>query len=964
MVRVTAFFFEIYDRILGRENGTGNFIEMRVISYSFTEDFIQNVADYIQSSFLSQNKDISKLAIVFGGKRPSLFLKRELSKRIGKSFFPPCFFSIDEFIEYVLRKKESFVKISDLDACFIIYNLAKTMFPEVLQARKSFSEFLPWAREILAFIEQLDLEDIQPEALKNITYNARIGYDVPQSINLLLQNIISLRDAYHTVLKEKKTYSRGLLYLLAKRYVKQVNFEEFDKILFCNFFYLHRTEEEIIKDIYERDKAILLFQGNEEEWSVLKNIAKNFSCSIVPLKEAKPAYKLSLYSAFDTHSEVCLVREILKKIENLERTVIVLPDPDNIVPLLSEITPFVKEFNVSMGYPLKRSSLSALFTLLFKSQTTRRGNEYYTKDYLRVLRHPFIKNLKILPEPSITRVLVHKIEEILLGMVETPLGGSLFVNLKEIENLKELYILTEDTLRSMGVEVKQGEIIDILKELHTLLFYTWENLNNFYEFSLALEKFVDILVEKSFLASYPLNLRIAEKILSIKEELKNAVFSKETFSREDMFKIFENKLESEVISFAGSPLKGLQILGLLETRSLNFDHVIIMDTNESVLPKLRLYEPLIPREVMLNLGLNRLEKEEEIQRYQFMRLISSAKNVYLVYEESKDKEKSRFIEELIWEREKESNTLNVVPVTQAHFEIKVLPHKKEIRKNPEVIKFLENFVYSASSINTYIHCPLRFYYQYVLGLKEKEDLQEDPEGAEIGQFIHKLLEETFGRFIGRKPNINKNFKDFFFNTLERNFEETFQKRMKSDSFLLKEIIKARLGRFLQKEEKREIEKIICLEREFYREIMFSEVCCKFMAKIDRIDRVNDGSILIIDYKTGGREFLPKGIDKLEKMEFSRESIKNIIQSFQLPLYLYFMEEYYQGEKVIASLYNLRTLEIDSFPKDALHKEEVMDVCMKALRFVVNEIMDPGVTFTPDEEDARYCRYCPFFYLCR
>ena len=87
-------------------------------------------------------------------------------------------------------------------------------------------------------------------------------------------------------------------------------------------------------------------------------------------------------------------------------------------------------------------------------------------------------------------------------------------------------------------------------------------------------------------------------------------------------------------------------------------------------------------------------------------------------------------------------------------------------------------------------------------MKEKEDLQEDPEGAEIGQFIHELLEETFGRFIGRKPNINKNFKDFFFNTLERNFEETFQKRMKSDSFLLKEIIKARLDRFLQKEEKR------------------------------------------------------------------------------------------------------------------------------------------------------------------
>ena len=104
-----------------------------------------------------------------------------------------------------------------------------------------------------------------------------------------------------------------------------------------------------------------------------------------------------------------------------------------------------------------------------------------------------------------------------------------------------------------------------------------------------------------------------------------------------MFKIFDAKISGELVKFHGSPLKGLQILGLLETRSLNFENVIVLDVNEGVLPRLNIYAYLIPREVMISLGLDQMELEEEIQRYQFMRLLSSAKDVHLIYRESKDK---------------------------------------------------------------------------------------------------------------------------------------------------------------------------------------------------------------------------------------------------------------------------------------------------------------------------------------
>jgi len=322
----------------------------RIINYNLTDNFIERLADFIDENFIRQGKDLSKLAIVFGGRRPALFLKKELSRKIKKGFLSPHFFSIDEFVEYALSKKETFSKIPDLDACFIIYKLSQELAADILKERDSFSRFLPWAREILNFIEQLDLEDIRAESLKNIQEKAGIGYDVPENINALLKDIISIRDAYHAALKKKKAYSRGLQYLACSQYIREIDFSEFSQMLFCGFFYWHKTESNIIRHLYDSKKATLIFQGVDFEWGALK-----------PQERQKPNYELSIQCGHDLHCEVGLVKEILKKARELDSTVIVLPEPDNIIPLVSEISGEVEEFNVSMGYPLKRAALYSLF---------------------------------------------------------------------------------------------------------------------------------------------------------------------------------------------------------------------------------------------------------------------------------------------------------------------------------------------------------------------------------------------------------------------------------------------------------------------------------------------------------------------------------------------------------------------------------------------------------------------------
>ena len=136
---------------------------------------------------------------------------------------------------------------------------------------------------------------------------------------------------------------------------------------------------------------------------------------------------------------------------------------------------------------------------------------------------------------------MHKIEEILLGIERTSLGGNLFIKLADIERSSDLYDLALKMTKKMDLEVNWDGLNNIVKELHSLLFELWEDINNFYDFSLSLERFIDILVKKSFLNSYPLNVRMAEKIFSIKEELSNASFNKEVFPKEDIFKIFDNR---------------------------------------------------------------------------------------------------------------------------------------------------------------------------------------------------------------------------------------------------------------------------------------------------------------------------------------------------------------------------------------------------------------------------------------
>jgi hypothetical protein len=661
-----------------------------------------------------------------------------------------------------------------------------------------------------------------------------------------------------------------------------------------------------------------------------------------------------------------MVREIVKKIEHPERTVLVVPEAEALIPVLSEVAPLVKDLNVSLGYPFRRSSIYSLLECIFRAQSTRKDGAYYAVDYIKTISHPLVKNLRLPHDPAVTRVLVHKMEELLVGIEDSPLTGSLFMHPEEVRETPALYTAARDLLFRMDKAAKEEELRAAVEALHELLFFSWEHIATFADLCAVLERFLGALLEKSFIASYPLNIRAVERLFAIIDELRQSSFAAERFGRDEIFAMAEDRLGNEMVSFTGSPLKGFQVLGFMESRSLNFENVIVMDMNESVLPKLHLQEPLIPREVMLALGLTRLEKEEEIQRYQFMRLITAAENVHLVYAEGAQKEKSRFIEELVWQRQKESGTLDALPVLGARFGATPAAEKAPREKTGEVLACLGKARYSATNLNTYLACPMQFYFRYLLGLEEKEDLSDEPEGAEIGNFVHEFLSSVFQRYIGKRPVIDAAFEKHYFAALDDLFARTLARKMKSGAFLVKEILNHRLREFLEHEKTRPVEEIVCLEKDVTEELAAGGARFTFTARIDRIDRLTDGTLLIIDYKTGSSRLMPGKAAALSAMTMTRESIRDTVGSFQLPLYAELVGRRFGEGRIDAALYDIRAAELRYFFEGADDETRRVKAarCREAMDHVLGELVDPAVPFAADDTDRTRCSHCPYFYACR
>ena len=962
----------------------------KIYSLDFGLDLIDWLADAILKEQSVGRTDFSSLAVVFPGKRPQFFLRKALAERIKGPFLPPRIYSIEEFIQYLAQKSarqsqndQSALPIGMLDAAYLIYKAIGDLKLTYLAWQKElgFAQILLWARKIFQFLDELDKELVSAKQLLNLQANATIGLPVPDYLNHLLENINQIRTQFHALLKQYNLTTTGINYSRVAAAIDELRLEEFKRIYLAGFFALTASEKKIFKSLLEQGAATLLWQRDQDQWPIFEELEKFFAIKPqrIELKQRK-SQKIRLYEGFDTHSQMQGVRDVLSAIRGSEDTCIVLPQAGALMPLLYQGLPASPDnYNISLGYPLKYTPLYALIDMIIRVHDRRRQDgSFYTRDYLNLIMHPYLKNISTPESPAeATRILIHKIEEVLLGIDKSAVNPiRAFIKLEQIEEDAYIFNAASGIIHNAGLTpVEAGVLRGLLRLIHQKFLFGFEDCLKLCDYVSAAQEMLNFILEKSKVQGDIFSGEAFERILGMLEEMGQVLFKDEPFKEKTaFFELFKSSLSYENIPFSGTPLKGLQILGLLETRCLKFNNLLVLDLNEGVLPKIDKGESLIPEGIFPVLGLNHYHKKEEIMRYHFRRLLSAAANAFLFYAvSSRNKEaRSRFIEEIIWQEEKKNRCLfSPDKIKRIHFPL--IPQRQEfsLKKSLAALEILNRQIYSASSLDMYLNCPARFYFHYCLGLREKEEIPQEQQAQDVGNLMHALLKDFYALFLNKTVTLDKESRDYLFELKEKKMQEFFAQES-GERYLLSRIIDHKLKLFLNHEAKRKEEvKILYLEQEF--PLGASEIKLQtalrqvsLKGKIDRIDERRFSGrrqLVILDYKTGGWGMPKKSI--ICQPPSGRQQIKKAIGSFQLPLYIYLFSQFRKvpAEQLQAGFYSLRDIE-EQFLFGAGDSAGMLEACFKACAQILSEILCPDFEFVRDDSNSRYCSHCPFAALCK
>ncbi|MBU0900093.1 PD-(D/E)XK nuclease family protein [bacterium] len=930
--------------------------------------FSKNLIEFIAEELIKEERDdFSQILMIFPHHRPAIYLNQALSKKLVSSFFPPKIYSMDDFINFLIQKTPSSLakRIANLDDIYLLFEIV-TKIAEApwKKTSSSFTQFLPWGLKLAQVIEELDIELVSDEMIKKADLGKHWDLKVAEKASLLMNYLGQIRKDYHASLKKHNLSTRGQDYALAASYIEEIEIGLFKKIYLAGIFAMSKAEKIIIQHLLKKPEVTFIRQNNGDSWTPFKEM--DSWAEKVELKEEKDTSpEIFLYRAFNTHSEVMGLRDLLIKEnpDSNEKTAIILPEPSTLIPLLSEVmTTISVDYNITMGYPAVRTPIYALLDLFIKLQESKREDTYYLWDYLSLLTHPYIKNLSYLVEPTQMRTLIHSIEEIFLEKKRP------FIKLEEIEECSKLF---EQVSQTTEGSISSVNFKDILLYLHNFLIRRMAKIKTIRELGNFFEEILIFLLTHSPAARYPFSGEFFSTFLEFLKNLKNSLIKDEEFNQlKDLFEIFRQVVKERFISFKGIPLKGLQILGLLETRCLNLNQVFILDTNEGLLPSVELCDSLLPFSLRSILGMPLYYDQEEIYRYHFQHLVSGAGKVYIFYRETEKDFRSRFIERLVWEEEKKQGKLKVLEATPVELNIFLRPLSKfKASKISPIISVLKEMSFSPTMLDLYLQCSAKFYFAKVLGLKEKENTLE-LDSIRIGNLLHKTLESLYQSLIG-KGWIGKEQYLFLEEKLTLVLEEIFLENFGEifgESYLLKELAFRHLKEYLRLEKEQLLgeHQIISTEKMLSCRLKLKNGrVINLKGKIDRIDLLTNEEYMIVDYKLGGN--LERYTCKMfDQVLTNRNEIREKINSLQLPFYLFLYQKLYfiPYSKINAKLVSLQTKkEKILFDQEAGREKFIEEFFLPTVENLIGEILDEKILFVADGQEEA-CQSCSFFTLCQ
>ena len=938
---------------------------MNVLLISSSENLVERVADHL----IGIEKDYSSSLVIFPGKRPSHFLRKVLADKEKSSFMPPVILSMDEFIEHAHDESLGLDgrKLEAIDAISILYSIHAAS-PEHL-GRKSFltpDTFFPVGMKLYNDLEELHIEGIPSKKVKEIDSIA--GENVPEPTAKRLQSLSYFYETFYKRVEEGRFSTRSSRYQAVSENIDRLNLDRFKKVIPAGFFALTESEKKIFRSLMKRENSLFIFQEGE-------GIRKKLSdLGITVNKEfASTEPEIHCYKSPDSHGQVLGVSTLLKnRIDKKERidenTVIVLPSSETLLPLFHQALSLLDpdNYNVSLGYPLQRTPLFGFFNNLMEVVTTMDGDRLYVPYYLEFILHPYTKNIYFQGRADITRILFHTIEETL-----TEKRTRKFLSLSELESDEAILgSIKEKVLRvEPGISLKMMR--EHLEAIHANTIRKMLSFKDVGDFARKMKEVVEYIYKNSTARLHPFFYPYSESFIThlniLSKSLMNEVHFQEVGS---YFTLFKKYIVASYTPFAGTPLRGVQVLGFLETRNLKFENVLFLDANEGIIPNTTREDSFLPFKARQMLGLPTYLDREEIMSHYFNTLISGAKEAHLFYIENDEKERSRFVEKLLWERQKREgkrDDKSYVKTIQYAVNLRE-KNPRPINKTVEMIKFLKEYPFSATSLNTYLYCPLQFYYEYVLGLREREVVSEEFEKEEIGSFVHLALSDYFKRKTGSVLTEKEmNLKEFE-KVIHKHFEEQYGKDPAGEIYLLRNQVERHLKDFIRNYQVPKIKefqtKILSLEQR----IDVAKDSFKLGARLDRVEKRGD-RIVIIDYKTSAnKNYLTINYNKLDLK--NRDSWSEAIGTLQLPFYLvtYSTLTGEKPENIDCMFLLLGRARIDSDIEVPLFKNETefkenFGNLTQVIFSLLREIVNPDQPFIPTIDPKKNCGRCAYGYIC-
>ncbi|OIO03837.1 MAG: hypothetical protein AUJ51_03345 [Elusimicrobia bacterium CG1_02_56_21] len=915
--------------------------------------------------------------IVFPGKRPAHFLRRYLAGKRGAAMPAPVITSMDGFID--LAAEELGIKgkeASPLDLAEVLYGRLKNELCSIIARNPeelTLDYFLPWALKLTGDFEELKIELKTQKDLSG--YDSILPKDLrSESYIKKFESFSRLYGDFYKELEKEKLLTRSGKYARVAAGIEQLDLKRFENIIFAGLFGLSNAEKVILKHLSAKGARIILEPGPgiEEQFAFLGGIP-------AARPPGRPA--LHFYKASDTHGEIFKLAEIFAAGPSASSSsaplslsnppvlqsssplhdVIVLPEAQTLFPLIENVLAAAGDFNISMGYPLAATPVYALLDALGDLLDKKNEAGYFAPNYLKFVFHPYIKNIYLRGSAEPSRVIFQTVEEHLSSRMNK------YITLKEIE--EDVLLLKEAAakLKDYGEKLGPADIKAHLAAIHGTLISPFEDIKKIAGFSSKLLDFISYISENSTAQLHPHWAPFVEKTIEHIIELKNSRLSGESFASPDgYFKFFKTFIQGANYPFPGTPLKGLQVLGFLETRGLKFNRVYFMDANSDILPSARKEDTILSYFVRESLGLSTYKTRERISRYYFSTLVSGAKEAHIFYKDSADKERSPFVEKLIWDLERERNKPEE---SEVHLRIDFSQTEpKAVSKSPELAAALKAGEFSPSAIDTYLNCGLQYYYHYALRLSEKSEISDDVEQRDIGTIVHEVLENFFKARTGKPLKILDGDYARIIEQAGRVFDERLKGHNAGFEYLIKRQTERRLRDILDyhRDSLPGITILDC-EPKLTAELTTKYGPVKLKGRADRVDD-RGGIIHILDYKTGVTASVPNW----QKFDLgAREDWPATLKSTQLPFYIL---AYLAGNKCAEARNmdaSLMLLGAENITEETLYKERykktpdrtaVFGTYKAAITALIEEILDPALPFNPPP-DEKPCAFCSFKNLC-